>query len=459
MDSKASENDLSNMNSASSSSRLTPSSSAGGSAGTETKTSGLSIETQQNIQFWRDFQFDTQRQQWDKVCNEMRELKTASMNGRKRLNDLTKAFRAMKTKEEQVNSVMELVKAYQEEIDQLSRRSKFSESSYLGIHKSLYDAPNPVEIFEILMANSISESSQQLEIDRLTSELRQYDQEFQQLKNQDITIRRLEDQIASYKQQNEGNIEEEVKKRLKIIEEECDERIQSANNQVKVSERRVTQVTEQLKALQFSYERTQSQLFEVSNKSEEKVCVLTTENQTLAESVNRWQLRCIELEKEVTDLKQRLSSLLDENNGDNNGSSSSALGPNGFPLSPTKRSSSSQYGGGKDPEAYELVITQLRSELRMCQDSLTSDKLRYESSLRDQSLNLAREKEQVMKMKQELQERPSRAEFFLLKKRLATVQRIAFHSSAADGDDDDDIMGNGKDSLKAMEDSAAGKCN
>ena len=150
------------------------------------RVSGLPLEQQQAIQFWRDFQFDTQRIQWDKVCTEMREMKTQSITGRKRLNELTKTFRALKTKEEQNQSIFELLKAYQEEIDQLSRRSKFSESSYLQVYKSMNEAPNPLEVIEHLLSHavSVSESSQALEIQRLTQELSQYDAEFQQLKNQ-----------------------------------------------------------------------------------------------------------------------------------------------------------------------------------------------------------------------------------------------------------------------------------
>jgi homeobox protein cut-like len=160
----------------------------------------LVSDTQHTLQFWKDFNLDNRRQSWDRTCNEMREMKTGSISGRKRLNDLTKAFRS-KSKEDQSATMFELLKAYQEEIDQLSRRSKLSEASYLSIYKSLYDAPDPVQCIEALTASTLSQSSHTLEIERLRSELRQYDDEFRQLKNQDITIRRLEDQIAEYKNQ------------------------------------------------------------------------------------------------------------------------------------------------------------------------------------------------------------------------------------------------------------------
>jgi small-conductance mechanosensitive channel len=57
-----------------------------------------------------------------------------------------------------------------------------------------------------MIINVMQSSSQLFEIERLKSELAQYDVEFSQLKNQDITIRRLEDQIEDFKE----NIEDKV---------------------------------------------------------------------------------------------------------------------------------------------------------------------------------------------------------------------------------------------------------
>ncbi len=135
------------------------------------------------LSFWRQFDLATKRGLWDKTCTEMREQKTASIAGRKRLNELTKSFRA-RTKEDQVITMAEILKAYQEEIDNLSRRCKASESAYFSIYKLLYDAPDPVEYMEQLVNNSLNGSTHALEIERLKAELVHYDEEFQQLKNQ-----------------------------------------------------------------------------------------------------------------------------------------------------------------------------------------------------------------------------------------------------------------------------------
>ena len=74
------------------------------------------------------------------------------------------------------------------------------------IYKALYDGPDPAPIIDLLFRSQTLNSSQQLEIDRLKNELSQYDEEFQQLKNQDITIRRLEDQVNEFRDSIEDQV-------------------------------------------------------------------------------------------------------------------------------------------------------------------------------------------------------------------------------------------------------------
>lgn len=70
---------------------------------------GFSLaEATQSLDFWRDFDMDNRRLALDKACIEMKEMKTNSINARKRLNGITKNFRG-KTKDEQVSSAVSCV--------------------------------------------------------------------------------------------------------------------------------------------------------------------------------------------------------------------------------------------------------------------------------------------------------------------------------------------------------------
>ena len=118
------------------------------------------------IEAWREFDLVRRKEILDNVCVDMREQKVLSMNGRRKLNELTKLFRS-KAKDEQGLFFTELLKCYQEEIDQLSKRSKFSESSFYNLYKDLNDLPDPLDCIEGLMEAAVTGSSSQLEIEKL----------------------------------------------------------------------------------------------------------------------------------------------------------------------------------------------------------------------------------------------------------------------------------------------------
>ncbi len=142
------------------------------SASLDSRLENASNEVQVAFEFWKEFDLESKRSTLDQQCVDMKELKAASMAGRKRLNEATKAFRA-KPKDEQVVMILDVLKAYQEEIDQLSKRSKFSEAAFYGLYKAIYDAPDPTTLIDGLLNHVNSSSSYQLEIERLKSELLQ----------------------------------------------------------------------------------------------------------------------------------------------------------------------------------------------------------------------------------------------------------------------------------------------
>lgn len=219
------------------------------------------------LEFWREFDLDGRRLALDKTSVEMREQKTASIAGRKGLNDITKLFRS-KSKEDQIDMVTELLKAYQEEIDQLSRRSKFSETAFYGLYKAVYEAPDPALTIEALINMVTTTSTHQFEVERLKGELEQYEAEFQQLKNQDITIRRLEDQLMDYREKIEDKVAEEVNKRTVEIEGLAENRIAEIRETQRAAEKRLAAAVESMKQAQFATERAQNQLYEVSSQAE-----------------------------------------------------------------------------------------------------------------------------------------------------------------------------------------------
>jgi len=367
--------------------------------------------------FWLEFNLDDRRTGLDRQCLEMRELKGMSTGGRKRLNELTRSFRS-KSKEDQLVQMTELLKAYQEEIDQLSKRAKFAESSFFSLYKAVYEAPDPYPVFEQLTSAVSNSLMYPLEIERLKGEIAQYDIEFQQLKNQDITIRRLEEQLEEYKTNVEEKVQKEIAKYSIEIEEHAEQKVRDIIELQKAAERRLTGAVEAMKQAQASAERAQSQLFEVSAQADNRFTALQTDNAMLIESAERAHARCAELEGEVENLKNTIL-ILQQNGGSKNTSSEIMSLPS------------------EEVETLQLVINDLRNEIKKKDDNSRLEKSKLEASVREANQQISKERDILILTRKELAERPTKEDLINARKQLKILQSIAFNVVAEDENEAD----------------------
>jgi len=347
-------------------------------------------------------------------CQEIRELKTASVSGRKRLNDITKNFRN-RPKEEQLGQITEVLKAYQEEIDQLSRRSKFSEACFHGLYKSVYDAPDPALAIESLVVQLTATSTHILEIKRLKAELSQYEEEFQQLKNQDITIRHLENQIEEYREKFAEKLEQELAVHVANADERAELKVQEVLDNQHILERRLNEAVDAMRQARSSAERAQASLYEVSSQAELRISTLTTENSMLAEAIERSQNRIIELER---DLECARTSSATNGNGI---ISASATAMNGTISNPYD-----------EIQTLQAMLLEIRQEYRQKEEVARSEKSALEAQIRDLTQLLSSERTIVAKLQSDLAERPTKEEYATVRRQLGLLQRVTFNIQEED---------------------------
>jgi len=100
---------------------------------------------------WSSFLSSSNRSKYEKAATNAREQRDASLSARKSLAEATKAFKkCVKNAEGGSEGSVDLltkecrsiVKAYQEGIDNLTRRCKSSDSSFLELHRLLFEANN-----------------------------------------------------------------------------------------------------------------------------------------------------------------------------------------------------------------------------------------------------------------------------------------------------------------------------
>jgi homeobox protein cut-like len=165
---------------------------------------------------WQELNLDPKRTAWDATALELGSVEEKFAASRKQLALVTKDFRASEASV-QLTKIGSVVKAYQTEVDQLTRRAKNAESACIGMYKLLYEVPDPT----LVLSAYVSERQRMIDLElqhRATLEkMEGYDKEFSKLKNQEVTVRRLEEEnkaLSAKIESRVASVVEDVRRKL-----------------------------------------------------------------------------------------------------------------------------------------------------------------------------------------------------------------------------------------------------
>ncbi|KAG6430792.1 hypothetical protein SASPL_108865 [Salvia splendens] len=191
----------------------------GGSEREKPSTSSTSAPVSAVATFWKDFDLEKERTILDEQGLRIAENQENSQKNRRKLAESTRDFKKT-SNEEKLALFNSLLKGYQEEVDKLTKRAKFGENAFLNIYHKLYEAPDPYPVL-----NSVAVSTYKLmlypdpstgytffekdaklfdlesENRKMKVELEEFRTESTHLKNQQATIRRLEERTRQLEQQ------------------------------------------------------------------------------------------------------------------------------------------------------------------------------------------------------------------------------------------------------------------
>ena len=123
------------------------------------------------------------------------------------------------------------------------------------------------------------------------------------MKNQDITIRKLEETIEEYKESIEDKVQEAVTIRTAEIEEASSNQVREVRENHHMLEKRLASAVEAMKQAQASADRAQTHLFETTSQSEMRISAMQSERDLQSAASERADARIAELEKEIEVLK------------------------------------------------------------------------------------------------------------------------------------------------------------
>ncbi|KLT45785.1 putative Golgi vesicle transport-related protein [Cutaneotrichosporon oleaginosum] len=193
-----------------------------------------------------------------------------------------------------------LLKAYQGEIDSLTRRSKTSETSFLNVYKLLSDAPDPYPLLDAAVDQTVKVAEARM----LEAELSRLREENSELKKQvangssaDDKRKKAEARVEQLEAKMDDLIQERVTQKENELNAEYDERIRNYEEREKDLQRQVETHKRQLRDLAMSNENTTAKLMDASQRQEQDVAAKLAELDLVVADLNRANERVATVER------------------------------------------------------------------------------------------------------------------------------------------------------------------
>uniref|UniRef100_A0AAQ6AL64 Protein CASP n=1 Tax=Amphiprion ocellaris TaxID=80972 RepID=A0AAQ6AL64_AMPOC len=214
----------------------------------------------------------------DATATQLANRQDESEQSRKKLIDLSREFKK-NTPEDLRKQVAPLLKSFQGEIDALSKRSKEAEAAFLNVYKKIIDVPDPVPVLEL--AQQLQLKLQRMhdietENTKLRETLEDYNKEFAEVKNQEVTIKALKEKIREYEQSLKNQAENLAQeKQLQLHNDYAEKERKLQESQDSMSSR-LEEAEHKAQSLQTALETTQAELFDLKTKYDEESTAKTS---------------------------------------------------------------------------------------------------------------------------------------------------------------------------------------
>ncbi|XP_073122701.1 protein CASP isoform X1 [Henckelia pumila] len=389
--------------------------SAGGGGSEREKSTPLSSSSNVSAvaTFWKDFDLEKERIVLDEQGLRIAENQENSQKNRRKLAESTRDFKKA-SNEEKLGLFNVLLKGYQEEVDKLTKRAKYGENAFLNIYQKLYEAPDPYPLLTSIAEKDAILSEVESANKKMKVELEEFRTEATHLKNQQATIRRLEERTRQLEQQMEEKVKEIVEIKQRNLAEENQKTMEVLKERERMLQDQLRQAQESVSTMRKLHEFAQSQLFELRAQSEEERATKQSEVNLLVDEIEHAQTRLLSLERE----KGLLQSQLHSANQDSGQEKSDKLDRNAM----LEISLS----------AKEKIISDLNMELHNLETSLSHERDYHLNELKKLKALINEKDLELEEIKKEIQARPTEKLVNDLRKKVKILQAVGYNSIEAE---------------------------
>ncbi|CAL1706846.1 unnamed protein product [Somion occarium] len=266
---------------------------------------------------WKDINLSELQKTLDAQGIEIVENQKESVIGRKALADRTKEFKKIPD-DEKLHAFKSLLKAYQTEIDNLTKRSKSAENAFLSVYKVFAEAPDPYPLLEAAVDQTVK-----------VAEARELEAEQERLKEENATLRKRLSETSSLeatKKKAESRVEQLELKMDELIQEKVvqkenelnatyDEKMQNYEAREKDLQSQLTLTRNQLRDLRTSNESNQAKLLDQTQRQDHDVVARLAELDMMVADLERANSRVVTVERRNELLRAEIEAMKSGNGG------------------------------------------------------------------------------------------------------------------------------------------------
>ncbi|KAI9572274.1 CASP C terminal-domain-containing protein [Boletus coccyginus] len=260
---------------------------------------------------WKGIDLHELQKTLDAQGIEVVENQKENVISRKGLAERTKEFKKIPD-EEKLNAFKGLLKAYQQEIDNLTKRSKVAESAFLNVYKVLAEAPDPYPLLEAVVEQTITSETNA----SLTAEVNAVKAEVARLKGENVELKRENGTLDSTKRRVEnleGKMDELIAEKVSQKENELnatyDERMRNYEEREQDLTRQVRLYKSQLRELRLSNETNQARLLDASSRADQDLVSRLSEADMVLADLERANSRVAAVEGRNEELRAEIEAL------------------------------------------------------------------------------------------------------------------------------------------------------
>ncbi|XP_030492821.2 protein CASP [Cannabis sativa] len=362
--------------------------------------------------FWKEFDLEKERYVLDEQGVKIADNQENSQKNRRKLAESYKEFKKASA-DEKSSLFNSLLKGFQDEVDNLTKRAKFAENAFLNIYQKIYEAPDPYPSLASISEQDMKLSDLELENRKMKVELEEFRTEATHLKNQQATIRRLEERNRQLEQQMEEKVKEIVEIKQRSLAEENQKTLEVLKDREQLLQDQLRQAKESVSNMQKLHELAQSQMFELRAQSDEDRAAKQSEVNLLMDEVERAQTRLLSLEREKGILRTQLQSANEDTDKKSDDIDSNTILENSL-------------------IAKEKIISELNMELHNIETTLSNEREEHINDIKKLN-SLLHEKEVALEeMKKEIQARPTEKLVDDLRKKVKILQAVGYNSIEAE---------------------------